>query len=255
VVRNTSVYFAPQIRTKILNEGWASYWHDRLYRRDERIRGHEVNFAVTNAGVTSVSRVGLNPYAIGLRLIEHVEAMAGEGKLNWSYQKNGHIMDADMHRGKPMDGREAIFALRSNFNDFSLINTFTDQAFVDKHRLFVTGERLNEQRGTIEYYVKSRKAEDYKQMLIDSLYHPPKVTVDKVRSDREKLCLTHHFEGKQLLQDYIPDTLRGIAYLWGGTVELDTTEVVVTDRNKPLERSYRPVRYILKDRKLEKQNL
>ena len=28
VIRSTSLYFQPQIRTKILNEGWASYWHD-----------------------------------------------------------------------------------------------------------------------------------------------------------------------------------------------------------------------------------
>jgi stage V sporulation protein R len=255
VVRNTSVYFAPQIRTKILNEGWASYWHDRLYRSDERITGHEVSYAVTNAGVTSISRVGLNPYAIGLRLIEHVEALANEGKLNWSYQKNGQASDAESYRGKPMDGKEAVFALRSNFNDFSLINTFTDQSFVDKHRLFVTGERLNEQRGTIEYYVRSRKAEDYKQMLIDSMYHPPRITVDLTRSDREKLCLVHHFEGKQLLKDYIPDTLQGIAFFWGGIVELDTTEIVIPDRKQPSERVFRPVRYVLKDRKLEKQNL
>jgi stage V sporulation protein R len=255
VVRNTAVYFAPQIRTKILNEGWASYWHDRLYRSDDRIRGHEVSYAATHAGVTSISRVGLNPYAIGLRLIEHAESLAIEGKLNWSYQKNVHRLDAGVFSDKAADGKDAVFTLRSFFNDFSLINTFTDQAFVDKHRLFVTGERMNEQRGTIEYYVKSRKALDYRQMLIDSLYHPPKVSVDPDRSDRERLSLVHHFEGKQLLKDYIPDTLTGIAWLWGGTVELETTEIVIPDRNKPAERSYRAVRYILKDRRLEKQNI
>ena len=27
VVRKTSMFFQPQIRTKIMNEGWASYWH------------------------------------------------------------------------------------------------------------------------------------------------------------------------------------------------------------------------------------
>ena len=30
IIRNTALYFAPQIRTKIMNEGWASYWHDKL---------------------------------------------------------------------------------------------------------------------------------------------------------------------------------------------------------------------------------
>ena len=61
VIRSTSLYFQPQIRTKILNEGWASYWHDTLFLQDDRIKGHEVDYAIVNAKVTSMPRVGLNP--------------------------------------------------------------------------------------------------------------------------------------------------------------------------------------------------
>ena len=64
IVRKTSLYFQPQIRTKIMNEGWASYWHETLYMQDDRIQGHEIDFARVNAGVTSMPRVGLNPYFI-----------------------------------------------------------------------------------------------------------------------------------------------------------------------------------------------
>ena len=49
IVRNTAQYFAPQIRSKIMNEGWASYWHDKLFRSDERIAGHEIGYGVLNA--------------------------------------------------------------------------------------------------------------------------------------------------------------------------------------------------------------
>jgi stage V sporulation protein R len=64
IVRDTAIYFEPQIRTKTINEGWASYWHEYLFMRDERIKGHESAFAKINAGVTSISRVVRNPYAI-----------------------------------------------------------------------------------------------------------------------------------------------------------------------------------------------
>jgi stage V sporulation protein R len=47
VVRKTSLFFQPQIRTKILNEGWASYWHEKLFLQDDRISGHEADFAQT----------------------------------------------------------------------------------------------------------------------------------------------------------------------------------------------------------------
>jgi len=63
VIRSTSLYFQPQIRTKIMNEGWASYWHEKLFLGDDRIGGHEVEYALVNAKVTSMPRVGLNPYA------------------------------------------------------------------------------------------------------------------------------------------------------------------------------------------------
>ena len=53
IVRQTSLYFQPQIRTKIMNEGWASYWHETLFMRDDRIAGHEVDFARVNAMVTN----------------------------------------------------------------------------------------------------------------------------------------------------------------------------------------------------------
>lgn len=254
VVHNTSLYLAPQIRTKILNEGWASYWHDRLFLQDDRIIGHESDYAVANAGVTSISRVGLNPYAIGLRLISYVEEKASKGEMSWRYQKLAHLAGHEGVKEDYMDGQDAIFALRSNFNDYSLINTFVDQEFVDRHNLFVAGQRLNRQRGTVEYYIRSRRAEDYKQMLIDSLYHPPKVTVDVEKTSMEHLYLVHHFEGKQLIKDFIPDTLMGISWLWGGKVELETTEIIRTKEEEGT-RSLRKVLYTMVDRKLEKKNL
>jgi len=258
MVRTTSMYFSPQIRSKIINEGWASYWHDELFCKDERIKGHEVGFAVINAGVTSISRVGLNPYAIGMRLIQYVEELADKGKLNYSFsliQNSDETANYDRKTGK---GKEAIFKLRKNFSDFTLINTFVNQEFVNKHDLFVVGERLNPDRGTIEYYVKSRKAEDYKQMLIDSLYHPPKIDIIHNKTDEHNLYLSHRFERKQLYKDYIADTMMGIEYLWGGQVLLETTEIIrkqPQSPDEPPENEYRRVLYTMKDKKLSKKNL
>ena len=87
VVRNTSVFFQPQIRTKIMNEGWASYWHEKLFLQDDRIRGHEVDFARTHAGVTSLPRVGLNPYALGMRLFYYHRGFGEQGQIHHPVQK------------------------------------------------------------------------------------------------------------------------------------------------------------------------
>ena len=42
-----------------------------------------------------------------------------------------------------------------------------------------------------------------------------------------ELHLVHTFEGKQLVQEYIANTMMGIEYLWGRPVHLETSEAEV----------------------------
>ncbi|OPZ96397.1 MAG: hypothetical protein BWY70_01773 [Bacteroidetes bacterium ADurb.Bin408] len=151
---------------------------------------------------------------------------------------------------------QTIFTIRRLFSDFSLINTFISQDFVDRYDLFVVGKRLDENRGVYQYYVKSRKAEDYKQMLIDSLYHPPYINVNLSKTGENNLYLTHVFEGKQLYKPYINDTLIGLEYLWGGQVQLETTDIRL-DKSDPESRGFifDKVLYTSKNRKVTKAKL
>ncbi|MBN2431512.1 MAG: SpoVR family protein [Acidobacteria bacterium] len=225
VVRNTSLFFQPQIRTKIMNEGWASYWHETLFLRDDRIRGHEVDFARVNAGVTTMPRVGLNPYALGMRLFYYIEDLADRGRRSWDFQR---LRDA--HRRHDFDrksssGRDYIFQIRENFSDFNFIQTFVDQDFVNLNKLFVAGRRLNPARMVWEYFVQSRRVEDYRKMLMEHLYHPPSITLDPARTTEDLLYLVHHFEGKPLVREYLKNTMMGIEYLWDGSVQLETSEI------------------------------
>ncbi|QTA79734.1 SpoVR like protein [Desulfonema limicola] len=237
VVLNTSLFFQPQIRTKIMNEGWASYWHETLFMQDDRIKGHEVDFARVNAGVTSMPRVGLNPYALGMRMFYNIENMADLGKYSIEFRQISDAIERDNFNKNTNAGREYIFKIRENFDDFLFVNTFIDQDFVDLHKLFVVGKRINRAKMTWEYYVQSRSAKDYKQMVIDTLYHPPCIEVDLDKTDDSRLYLQHRFEEKPLVQEFIANTMMGIEYLWGGTVNLETSEVAAS---KPLTGFYAP---------------
>jgi stage V sporulation protein R len=226
IVRKTSLYFQPQIRTKIMNEGWASYWHDRLFMKDSRIKGNEVNYACVNAKVTALPRMGLNPYALGMRLFSFIEEMAGKGRFTYDFQKLRGAGERKEFDKKTGAGGNYLLKVRDNFNDFMFINTFIDQDFVDRYKVFVAGRRPNAEKGVWEYYVKTRKAGDYKNMLLDSLYHPPFIKVDEEKTKDGILYLDHRFEGKPLVQEFIANTMIGIEYLWGGPVKLETTEFV-----------------------------
>ncbi|BDV44808.1 SpoVR family protein [Geotalea uraniireducens] len=226
LLRSTSIYFQPQIRTKIMNEGWASYWHEQLFLTDERIKGHEIDFARCHSGVTALSRVGLNPYAIGMRLFQYLEEIADQGRLSLDFQRLADIGLRERYDRQTGTGREMIFALRENYCDFSFISTFIDQDFVNRHKLFVAGRRFNKERMAWQYYVKSRKAEEYRAMLLNSLYHPPKIEIELHKGGGKYLYLIHQFEEKPLIREFIANTMMGIEFLWGGPVQLETSEVV-----------------------------
>ena len=263
VVRKTSVFFQPQIRTKIMNEGWASYWHEKLFLQDERIKGHEVDFARAHAGVASLPRVGLNPYALGMHLFYYIEEIANKGKYSIEFRR---LLDADK-RDKfdagTGQGQNFIFKVRENLSDFLFVNTFVDQDFVTRNKLFVAGRRLNKDKMVWEFYVKSRKAEDYRKMLLDTLYHPPHIEVEPEKGKNKTLYLVHRFEEKPLVKEFIANTMMGLEYLWGGPVKLETSEVVsVTGSSTPTkeekkepEIKWQRVLYTMENRKLSKRNI
>jgi stage V sporulation protein R len=272
IVRHTSLFFQPQIRTKIMNEGWASYWHETLFLQDKRIKGHEVDFARVNAKVTSLSRLGVNPYALGMRLFYYIEEMADKGKLTYEFQRLMDSNQRDKFNTDTGQGRKFIFKIRENFCDFMFIHTFLDQDFVSRHNLFVAGKRLNKDRMVWEYFVKSRNAKDFRRMIEDALHHPPHIDIDHDKSVDNTLYLNHHFEGKPLVKEFISNTMMGIEYLWGGPVQLETSEVVSVLPTQPQSTSaasstlkqetleeheikWQRVVYTMKDRKLSKQNI
>lgn len=229
VVRRTSLYFQPQIRDKIGNEGWASFWHERCFIRDERIKGHEVGFARMNSGVLMDRKLGLNPYIFGKRMFEYGEALARKGKLTYAYQ-----MLKDENARKHFDqqcgeeyGKKVLFEMRRNYNDYMLVNFLSDddfQGFVDQYDYFTAGQRLNQEKWVMEVYIKSRSGKEYRKTVNDSLYHPPHVVIDSDKVKDGELYINHKYEGRTLHTPYIAPVLVGLEYLAGKKVKLETTE-------------------------------
>jgi stage V sporulation protein R len=242
-----------------MNEGWASYWHEKLFLQDDRIKGHEVDFARAHAGVASLPRVGLNPYALGMHLFYCIEEVADKGKYSIEFRR---LLDADKREkfdAETGQGQDFIFKVRENFCDFLFVNTFVDQDFLTRNKLFVTGRRMNQAKMVWEFYVKSRKAKDYRKMLLDTLYHPPHIEIDPEKGKDNTLYLVHRFEEKPMVKEFITNTMMGIEYLWGGPVQLETSEVVSTsppkEETKEPEIKWQRVLYSMENRKLSKRNI
>ena len=263
VVRKTSIFFQPQIRTKIMNEGWASYWHEKLFLVDDRIRGHEVDFARVHAGVTSMPRVGMNPYALGMRLMYQLKDIGDKGRTGYAYHRLSDVEARKNYDTEAGLGDDFLFKVRSNYCDYLFIKEFVDQDFTNRYDLFVTGKRLDPQRMVWQYYVKSRDAREYRDMVLASLYHPPHIEIAPERGKDGILYLVHHFEGKQLVQEYIANTMVGIEFLWGAPVQLETSEAVIEQTRGTAGReggeeadiTWQRVVYTMKEKVLSRQVL
>ncbi len=100
-----------------------------------------------------------------MRLFYFIEEAADKGRYSQQF-----LALLDQHQRRKFDqgtgrGQDYIFAVRENLNDFLFTNTFIEQDFVDRHKLFVADKVLDEQRMVWQWYVKSRNAQDYKQMV------------------------------------------------------------------------------------------
>jgi len=73
IVHDETLYFIPQIETKILNEGWAVYWHKKILEKLDLPQDLHMEFLVRHNQVVRPIPRGLNPYYIGFKLIEDIE--------------------------------------------------------------------------------------------------------------------------------------------------------------------------------------
>ncbi len=83
MISDTQQYFYPQIQTKVMNEGWASFWHytimDDLYDLDLIDDGMRMEFAKDHTSVLwQRDGAALNPYAIGAAVLFDLKRMCLE---------------------------------------------------------------------------------------------------------------------------------------------------------------------------------
>jgi len=230
VIQRTSLYFQPQIRTKICNEGWASLWHERLFTADERIKTREVDFAKIDSGVTMDPRLGFNVYAVGKHLYEFIENMAKRGKFSPEYALLRNI-EARKRYNQNMGeeyGKKVLFAARKYLDDYLLINFLSDedfQSFVDTYKYWTVGIRQSRTSWDLaDVYIKSKSGKDFRRLLNRILYHPPYIIINEEKASDGELYLDHVYEGRSLHTRYVHSVLVGLEFLWGKRIRLETTE-------------------------------
>ena len=233
IIRDEAYYFAPQGQTKIMNEGWATFWHSTIMTRHGIEPADLICYADHCAGTLAGSQTRLNPYKLGVELFRDIEDRWNRGCFGEEYDDCDDLTARrEWNTGAGL-GRKKIFEVRRIHNDLTFIDEFLTLDFCKRFNLFSFG--YNEDSGY--YEIESRKFQEVKQQLLANLTNLGRPIIS-VRNgnykNRGELLLEHQYHGVELKMSYAYDTLANLFKLWKRpahirTVLDDTTTILSYD--------------------------
>ncbi|MAE68026.1 MAG: stage V sporulation protein R [Phycisphaeraceae bacterium] len=214
IVHEQAQYFLPQIETKIMNEGWASYWHHRILNALELPQDLHLEFIVLHNQVIRPHPGGLNPYHLGFRIFEEIVRRQDEG----APRDDDRETDATRKTGD-----ELIFDVREVDRDASFIRRFLDEDMMRELDMF-EHEAEGEDR-VISRVSDPDNWEQIKQTLLRNIgmASTPVIRItDADYAHNRELMLSHGHDGRDLDLEYAEKTMAYMHQLWGRTVHMET---------------------------------
>ena len=192
IVREETMYFIPQLETKIMNEGWASYWHYQILNQLELPQGLHLEFLQRHHLVIRPHQGQINPYFLGFKMFEYLDQQP--------------------------DGREKIMAIRSEDRDQSFIRRYLNQELCEKLHLFSYGIQGD------DIVVTEVSNEEGWKTVRDNLANAVGLgsipIIRPVGVENGTLLLEHVCDQRELELNYAQETVKYVVDLWGGKVDL-----------------------------------
>lgn len=194
IVRDHARYFMPQMQTKIMNEGWASYWHYRLMNELNLPQDLHIPFIKSHNQVIRPHVGGINPYHLGFYLFNKIEERYG---------------------------LEECFIARECAHDESFLRQYLTQDDCEELNLF----SFSNQKGdySIEEISDNEGWKKVKESLIRNIgsNSMPKIYVDEIE-DGNILSLKHNHDGRDLELTHADEVILHVSTLWDDVVKLVT---------------------------------
>ncbi|WP_111655783.1 SpoVR family protein [Isoalcanivorax indicus] len=230
IVRKMAQYFYPQRQTKVMNEGWATFWHYTLLHRmyDEGLvtEGFMLEFLQSHSQVVfqpsfdSPWYNGINPYALGFAMFRDIRRICE------------HPTEEDQRWFPDIAGSDWLatvkFAMQS-FKDESFIQQFLSPRVIREMKLFAVLDDDKHQHLEIRAIHDDAGYQTVRQLLSEQYnlsIHEPNIQVYEaaVRGDRS-LTLQHIRESRRpLARDRAQDVMRHLYRLWQFDVHLESVE-------------------------------
>lgn len=221
MLRDEAYYFAPQAQTKIMNEGWASYWHSKIMTTKALKASEVIDFCDSHAG-TMVSQPGrINPYKVGIELFRDIEDRWNRGAFGKEYDECEDIQAKFRWDKKLGKGREKIFEVRKVCNDVTFLDQYMTEDFCERQKLYNYGFN----KRTNQYEIIDRDYKKVKEKLLFGLTNrgqPFIYVTDGNYQNKGELLLWHKHMGMDLDVKWTKETMRSLAVIWKRPVSLET---------------------------------
>lgn len=220
MIREEAYYFVPQRMTKILNEGWATYWHSRMMTEKLLSDDEIVDYADHHSATVAQSGFSLNPYGLGLALLRDIKQRWDQGRFGKEWEECNNMAERERWDRRLMLGDQKLFEVRRIYNDLMFLDEFLTPEFVIEHKLFCY--RKDEQDDVHIESTDFRKVKEALLLQLTNLGEPVITIEDDNHANRKELYLVHRYEGIPLRHDWAVATLENLARLWSRPVHLET---------------------------------
>jgi stage V sporulation protein R len=210
IVREEMLYFVPQMRTKLANEGWASYWHSKITHEMDLTDAEFTAFAQMHAGVLATSRMRINPYHVGYNILRDIER-------RWDNPTEEERVKLGRQPGQ---GMAQLFNVRETESDASLIRNYLTKELVEELDLYLY-RKVDD-----EWVIVEKDWEKVRDGLAASMtnYGIPHIVIwDADYNGNTELMLKHYAEeGQELDILYAERTLEHLYRIWSRPVHIET---------------------------------
>lgn len=196
IVRDESYYFIPQIKTKILNEGWASFWHYKILHDLQLDDEFHLPFLKMHNAVVRPHIGGVNPYHVGFYIFQKIERE---------------------------EGLDRCFEVREVHDDIAAIRLFLEEEDIRELNFFTHQKQKNGDIAISEV----ADHDDWKSVRNELIRNVGINTIPHIFAERidnnGTLILKHEHDGRDLELQYANNVIKSIQNIWTqGDVKLYT---------------------------------
>ncbi len=221
IISDEANYFAPQGQTKIMNEGWATYWHTSLMTRHILEDSEVIDYCDHHSGTVAQQPGRLNPYKMGVELYRNIEERWDKGQFGKEWLDCTDPRERRKWDTKAGLGKEKIFQVRRTHNDVTFLDTFLTAEFCREQGFFTTKYDPKAR----EWVIDSREFNDVKHGLLQMVAGrgtPRIYVVDGNHANRGELRLAHQHQDMDIQLDWASVTMANLVQIWQRPVHLDT---------------------------------